>query len=1363
MKNKVIFIILLSCFHLVETLAGIHNYTFHTLSPEGGFYYDGVKEIVHDKDGFVWIMMDYELYRFDGYEYKRFYTSFPEWSTSIEWIFNDMVVDGDNNFYVATNDGLYIYANDSESFTRLIKNNIHEVSIGSKGELWVQLSSKHWGVLDMSTLEIIHPTYKGKQIDNIRHILPSETNELFLLSNYGVLYRYDYGKQEIVLKQKQESILQSLDIITYATIDKGKLWVIANNRNLLKIDLTTLQIEDSFLIPLGKNNLMREIHIAKDASIWIASIRGLFILDQTTRNITQVEHKPNSRFSLPNNSIWTIKEDLKGNLWIGTYAGGLCYVNLDEKSPFKTYISKPEQLNNSTVSAFVEDDEYLWIGTEGGGLNRMNKETKKFDYFVHREGIKSLSNNNIKSLILDNKNQLWIGTFRGGIDCLDTKTLSFKNFQKDENNPDGSLIVNNIRKLVEEKDAGIWIAYQEQSTRISFLSYKDHSIQHYNLSKDNSEQFIFDMLRDKNNNLWILTRQKLFRMNVNTKETQEIIVSKNTSFNGQTFCLDMMDNLWIGTTGKGLIEYNIQNASSEIHDEVLNYNTSSIYSLLYDSNHAIWIGTDNGLFKYDIANKLYSQYDEHDGTQGLVYYPLAAYQGKNDLLYFGGTSGFSIIEKNNLKDNTTEAKAFLTDFMIDNIPTKLSEVYDATKNKILLTHNQANFSFKFSSDNYLLSEKNKFKYRLKGYDKRWITVESTNRLASYAKVPAGEYTFEILTANNDGVWSTSPTKINIKRKTAPWFSWPAYTGYLLLFLLGVFFMYRYYTEKKKLSIQLYLEGVEKSKRESIHEAQLRFFTNISHDFRTPLSLIIGVVDRLRSEGLKEYYYRILHGNAQRLLNLVNELMDFRSVESNSMALEVEETNIYEFVMEICSSFLEHAKQENIEYNLPKQDISMKSLYIDHHIMEKVLMNLLNNAFKYTKSKGKISVSLYPSDKTFKSSFKHTYTMGNTTNADAYFSIVVSDTGIGISKDSISKVFERFYKVPTINFDSHLGTGIGLALVKSLTLLHKGYITIYSEREKGTDIEVCFPFYKESYTSAELKVSREEEVDDLQKENKTDAYILPDYETEGLVESNRPKILIAEDNEDLRRLIKDYLSSDYDIIEAEDGLIASDLLDKNDIDLIISDIMMPRKDGISLCSDVKNSIDTSHIPFIILSAKTTTESKIEGVDSGADIYFDKPIDFELLKLSVNNIFKQREILRDHYAKNYYAESSELSMNEKDNEFLKDFIQVIDSNIDKPELDVSFISTALSMSRSKLYKKIKGITGKSIVEFILNYKMRKAARLIIEEDFTMREVMTYIGIESQPYFTNAFKKEFGKTPTQFAAEHKSKANEQKTQFE
>lgn len=1116
-----------------------------------------------------------------------------------------------------------------------------------------------------------------------------------------------------------------------------------NKEGLYQIDLTTFRVKKRFK-PLSEydGSSLRSFYVDNEGQVWMGTMDGVYILDTEDGKLSHYKHSRSDPFSLPNNSVWDIYGDRQSNVWIGMYSGKLCCVNVNESNAFRSWIPKAGGLNYAPVSAFAEDGNSLWIGTEGGGLNLMNVSTEQIVPFVDK-GKTPLSN--VKSLVLDNDRRLWIATFREGLDMYDIRRGNMTHYRHDKNDKQ-SLLVNDMRKVVQEADSGLWIAYQYPKPVVSYFSFQTRSFVHYEL--DDNTNYLFDIQRQGENKLWAISNEALYCMDVHTKKVEKMMPNDSTYLGLFTFCLDDSGNIWIGTIGNGLVKFDTSSLQFMNMKNVLQQNIYSIYTLCYDAGN-VWMGTDNGLYCYNIAQNHLARFDKGENTQGQVYYPLASMKGADGTLYFGGTDGFTSVDPRKISYNSYKPKAVISDFFIDHESVRPEYRLNDSVREVVLDYDQTNFGFQFASDSYHIPEKNRFKYRLRGYNDTWITVNAQNRTAMYSKVPAGTYYFEVYAANNDGVWSEYPTVVKVVRKTAPWFSWPAYLLYLLIIAGVVYAVYRHFSEKKKFKMLLYQESVERDKKEQIHQAQLRFFTNISHDFRTPLSLILAALDKLRREGLKEYYYRILNGNVQRLLNLVNELMDFRTVENGMMKLELEQLDINRMVQEIGNDFADYAKQRNIDFRMIFDKDLPASVYADKNVVEKIVMNLLNNAFKYTREKGSICLEIRGPGEPFVSEHKNSFTVGSC--GDNAFSLVVSDTGVGISAESISSVFERFYKVNTVNADSHLGTGIGLALVKSLVLLQKGSITIYSERDKGTDMVVRLPLDTTLFRDSDFKKQQVEVSDAKVVASQENTDVVENVE-ERLQNENKKKILLVEDNADLRALIAEALADDFLVVQAGDGLEALRQMEELEFDLVISDIMMPNKDGVSLCSDIKKDLNTSHIPVVLLTAKTSLESKIEGVDSGADLYFEKPIDLTYLKLSLLNIFRNRQQLKEHYAKNYYADTSELVTNEQDNRFLKQFVDFVETNMDQPQMDVNQIAEELGMSRSKLYSKVKGLTGKSVVEFVLNCRLRKAARLIIEENLTMREVMMQVGIESQAYFTNSFKKVFGETPTSFATKHK-----------
>ncbi|MDR1370481.1 MAG: response regulator [Dysgonamonadaceae bacterium] len=1362
MKVLRILLSVISFFVVSITALSGNQYHFKTLSPEGGFYYDGVTHIRQDDEGFIWILMENNLYRFDGYQYKYYYNRFTDIDPSKKWLFRDMNVNSAGKLFVNTTNGLYAYDKISDTFYPIWDQFTEKFMIDAHDTIWIKCDNQ-WGILDVENKSVYVPLFDGKKAPHyIGSVYCLNNNDLYLFSNYGRLYRFNDSKKEfslcMVLPQDDGYVLQ-------ATVHKGKLWALTRKYGLYKINLSSFEVEEHFdFYKEYETSSIRTFYIDKKGEIWLGTINGLYILNPETKEYTYYQHSQSDPYSLPNNSIWTITEDRQKNIWIGTYSGRICYVNLDEKNPFTTYFPLENGLNHTPVSAFLEDQQSLWIGTEGGGINRMDKQSGKFTDYICAGKMNGLSSNHIKSMVIDKKQNIWIATYGGGLNHYDPKNRRFNHLSQNvENN---SLLSDDIKKIILEGDSGLWITYQLEKLIISFYSFKNKTFKHYNLSSDSGKltfynkrelssgqyynSYIFDIVRRKENQLWVLSREKIYLIDLKEQTMKSFKQEDTTFMNFSVFCSDDSGNLWIGTIGNGLVKYDPDLSLFKMYKEILSQGIFSVYSICNDDEGNVWMGTNNGLVRYNIADNVYSYYNKQDNTQGQVYYPLASMKGSNGNLYFGGTTGFTVINPKNSITNNYKPRIILSNFLINNVSADFHSFcgnLSGSEKEIVLDHNQTNFGFQFSSDNYLIPEKNRFKYRLKGYDDRWIESDAFNRTVLYSKVPPGVYYFEVIASNNDNVWSDDVTIVKIRCKPAPWFSWPAYLLYVLIVFSILYLILHYYNGKKKLQIRLYLENIEKMKKEEIHQTQLKFYTDISHDLKTPLSLILATLHKIEKKGQESSCYSIMKSNVHRLLRLINELMDFRTVVNGKMKLRLQPVDINQFVEKIAMDFQEYAVECGVYFGV-KTTLSVdRPVYIDKIILEKIIVNLLDNAFKYAKEGACVSVGLLPDSAPFQSQYTNHYSIqsddyvsGNT------FGIVIRDTGIGIPEESLENIFERYFKIDMANSESKSGTGIGLALVKSFMLLHKGKLSIFSEKDRGTDVEIrfstneqvyddsCFSYKEEVFPEKSLMTS-------LEKNN-----------VNKLMKNEKKRILLVEDHNDLRNLIADILFEDYDVVEAKDGRDASEILENELIHLIISDIMMPNKDGLTLCTEVKSNIETSHIPVILLTAKTGIENEIEGISTGADIYIEKPVDLDLLKLTIRNIFSQQQNLKEYYSRNYFADDSELSSNEQDNKFLENLIQIVNDNLTQPQLDVNYIATQLMMSHSKLYNKVKLMTGKSVVNFILNLRLRKAARLIIEKDMSMRQVMEEVGIESQAYFTNAFKKEFGETPTKFATKHK-----------
>ena len=1350
-----------------QTEVSSQNYKFRRVSPEGGLEYNGQRDARQDKWGFVWVITVNDIFRFDGYTFKRYTGKLPDGGTNHIWQLNQLEIDAADNLYVATRKGLLKYDPNNDNFECIYNEPVHYLYEDTQQRLW--LSASTIGYLDREKNEFIPFYISGAENGQVSVIYECQYG-LFIGTQSGGLYQLNEA-----LKEFQPFPVNTgrgiIDLVYYSSY----LYVLTEAEGLFVVNMNDRQIQKHYTFFYPDNDrriLARDLHIDRTGGVWISTQRGIYLLDPLSDKYSRFQYSKSDFYGLPSNSIWKISENAQGNLWIGAYSGGLSYLSFEDKNTFRSYNPITSALSFSVVSSFAEQGPYLWIGTEGGGLNRYNKQTGEFTCFTHKTGVNSPAYDNISGLELVG-DKLWIAMPRSGMDCLDTRTGIFTHYRHSED--ENSLANNHISKIVSDGQGRLWMIYLDSPLSMSHYVVSENKFKHYYYSNGKTagweHGYVNDITMGNGDTLWVATT-KLHAMNVKTGKVTTF--QPPTEPGDVTFPIDIQTimyhphtgDVWIGTRGQGLLRIDASDRQYKVEARLSEFDVYSISSIQWDDNGYIWLGTDNGLFRYSPADKQVLQFNKTDGTQGKIYYRNAAYRMESGLLCFGGNEGFTLANPKQVGRNSYAPEVIISELMINNAPvTPTTPDSPLTgpvfrMNSLVLGYSQNNFGFEYSSTNYLNPEKNRFRYRLRGYDNDWIETDARHRIASYSKVPWGKYTFEILTANNEGIWGAQKN-IEIFVKPPLWATAWAIIGYVLLASAIIVFMFRYYYERRKLKMQLYLEERDRERKEEYHQAQLRFFTNVSHDFRTPLSLIMAAYDSMKAGRTSAKYMDIIGNNIKRLHELVNELLDFRALQNGKMRLNPAPADWNRVLEECCVDFFEYASQRNINFINQFDETIPHNLLFDTKVVEKIVLNLLNNAFKYTSGGGKVSVRTLSDSNHFQSS--HPYSMVQQfapadigeQSATTEVTLVVSDNGVGISEASIAKVFERYYRVNDVTDEQHIGSGIGLALVKSLVELHGGTISIYSERNKGTDFVVSFRFPLAEASEAPATVSTQsEDASELiqYKENVIEEQkdiTTADVIDEGLypVYTEKKTILLVEDNEDLRVLIAEILEKDYQVIQAANGADALEKLKDENPDLILTDVMMPLVGGIELCRSVKQNIETSHIPVIMLTAKSGMENQIEGMEGGADQYLEKPVNRRLLLLSIANIFAHQERVRTYYSKNFFSDNPEAKFSKRDSDFMVALQNEIEKQIADPELDVEKLAASLAISRSKLYTKIKTLTGKSIVEYIRSYRLRKIARMLLEENLPINLIIEQAGIDNPSYFSRIFKKEFGMTPTEF----------------
>jgi ligand-binding sensor domain-containing protein/signal transduction histidine kinase/DNA-binding response OmpR family regulator len=1348
---------------------------FKRITTEQGLSNSTIENIFQDKRGFIWLGTRDGLNRYDGYQ-MVVYRFDPKDSTSISDNFILYIYeDKKQQLWIGTINGLNRYDPATNRFVRYKHSNADPASISSnyvncihedaKGNLYVSTFGGGINLYDPKKNNFIHFRHqagKSRSLsdDRVNYIYEDTQGNFWVATESGLdLFNREAGNFRTYQQVGDFAVEKANNVIRIIKEDRqGNLLLGTADNGLLIFndrEKTFRHYRHHEKDPNSlASNLLRSMLVDKKGNVWIGGVNGgLDLFHTSAGTFYHYQNQPADIYSLSQRTASALFEDNQGNLWVGTHRGGVnLYMPNTEK--FSLYRQEPEvnSLSHSDVKAFCEDRQgYIWIGTDGGGLNRYDRRQKLFRHFKYDPyDSKTLGSNEVLTVMEDSEGNLWSGTWGGGLSLFNPKTSSFTRFLNDPADK-RSISSNYIQKVFEDADKNLWIA-----TYYGGLNLFDRKTRSFKRVQADATQKTFlygnnvvSLAQDKKGNLWIGTDDGgLNCLNYSTKQFSHYLNEEEKKPDVRIIFTDTKGRVWIGQVG--LYLFDPARNTFSLYTDKAGLSNEFIKGIVEDDQGNFWISTSNGITQFNPETHSFKKYNTADGLQGLEFEANAYMKTTDGEMYFGGVNGFNAFYPENINTNAFVPPVYITDFQLFNKKITANEKGSPLQtdislaSKITLSYKQSSFSFGFAALNYTTLENNQYAYKLEGWDKDWNYV-GNERKASYTNLSPAKYTFRVKASNNDGVWNEQGTELIIIISPPFWQTWWFRSIVCILLLAGAIAFYRF---KRKLE----LRKLDEQKREEMHQVQLQFFTNISHEFRTPLSLILGPTEKLQKQepdSPNNHYYKVIHRNANRLMNLINELMDFRKSEAGVLRLNVMPGSIVPFLQEIHEEFSEMASQKNMQFtvNLPKES---SEIWFDRQVLEKIAINLIGNSFKYTADGGKISVDILSSLNNFKPSFENELVLKNEYEGKQYIYLRVADNGIGISKDSIAHLFERYYKIN----ESHLGSGIGLAFVKSLTFLHKGHIYVYSGRNKGTEIIIAIPVNKEDYSTAErwMNTSKEAGVRlesihskyELEPAEMTAANAWPNEEPR---QRGIPRLLIVDDNEELQVFLKESLMPQYHVIEANNGRTGFEKAKKESPDLIISDVMMPEMDGIEFCKLIKEDIDTSHIPFLMLTAKDALGARIEGVESGADAYFSKPLSMQLLSLTIRNILTQKMKLKERYFKNYYAEAKELVHSRKDKEFMEQLINVVEAHLTNPDLDIDYLCIQMGMSRTPLYQKIKHIVGQSPGEFIRTIRFKKAAQLMTHEDISLTEVMYCVGIQTQSYFTKAFKKEFGKTPSQF----------------
>ncbi|CDF79905.1 histidine kinase [Formosa agariphila KMM 3901] len=1362
MRNIGVFSVILFSFLAISLKAQNSNFVFKSFTPIDGLSQSSVIDIEQDKIGQLWVGTRDGLNKFDGHTFK-IYRNNPEDSTSIS---NSDILsiaeDRSGMLWVGTYNGLNKYNPETNRFQRYFHSN-ESTSLPSN-TIWKlkEIKNEIW-IGTLNGLAIYN-----KKTEGFTSVLSDEKNKsslpglfvtsIFESTNGDIWVGTDNGLCKLISRNAEQISFQTInykknkDIRPYKLHVKDiiedknhNLWVATKNSGLYMIKANTTTLISYQNTPDFKDvNLdIRAINFDKHNNLWIGTYSGIFIL-KSDGDVQHIGKKSSDYSGL--NKIKTIFTDKHGSVWAGSYYGGL-HLWDESNSNFINFNQNSKSLRlsyNVVGSIAASKDSLVFFGTEGGGITQYNFKSDESIY-INSENTKGFLSDNIKSLkIVDDA--LWVGSFNTLPFLYDynTKTVRTNNFPDELKN---IFIESSVYFTEKENDSIIWfgtfgsgaIRYNTETKNYIQLTTEPEGL--YSLTNNR----VRTLFIDSKQRVWLGTQSGLNVMALSNIDKEKIPI-KQFFFDSElisgvdilTVFEDSNRNIWVGTKASGFYVY-----KGETFEKVdIQHNgvkVNSVHSVLEDAYKNLWLSSNQGLVKYNLNTKNITIYDQTDGLISNEYNDNSSLNFNNDTFYFGGPAGVVSFQPDQISLNNYNPQVILTDFRIKNesVPIGgdqaiLTKDIAFTK-AIDLDYNNANFSIRFAIPNFINGSNNQYAYRMLGLEEAWNVTSNTE--ANYIIQQAGNYTFEVKGANNDDVWNEQPTILNITVHPAPWRSWWAFCLYALCIGTALIALISFLKSKAKLKHKLALESIEKQRNEEINQAKLQFFTNISHEFRTPLTLILGPLQQvlLDYKGSNKVYKKLLviENSANHLLQLINRLMDFRKLENSQFNLQAAEGNIVKFLKEIYFSFSEYAKNGNYTYTFESES-DVINVYYDRSKLERVFYNLISNAFRYTPEGGNITLKI--------------------TTDSKYIYIDINDSGVGISDEFKTKIFNRFFEVPIHNQPQknyNKGSGIGLSIAKNIAELHKGTIRLVHKERPGTIFRVSLPLgrghLQDSEIISDFKLSDDISQYEIQLETLP---VLDEDSIEDLItEKEKSTILIVEDHKPLRVFIKNLLKHDYNILEAENGKIALKLAQQNLPSLIISDVIMPEMVGTELCSKIKEDIKTSHIPVVLLTSRSSLIYKFEGLESGADEYISKPFNVKEFRLRIKNILENRMRLKAKFSNAKHITPSEITISSIDEQLLKKAFKIVEDNMANEQFDVLAFSQELGVSRTTLFNKIKAWTNFTPNEFIQEIRLKRAAQLLETNKINISQISYQVGFKSPKYFSKCFQKKFNETPSQY----------------
>ena len=1267
------------------------QFSFKTLTINHGLSQNSVISIAQDSIGYLWMATQDGLNKYNGRDFIHYDKQFEDITRTNFSKLGKVYIDKQNRLWIITHSGkLELYHQKTDSFKH-IKLPFDASTVFQDKDLNVFIGSYNKGLfkIDAKTKDTIQ-IFKNNSNKTIYNIIEQDSSILVASSGYVYNLKKDNSYNELpVIGSKIEN---------FSVLKKNKngdIWLGSYGSGLF-FKSKSSNFFSKFKAPnLPENLNIEDLLIDSKNRLWVATYgNGVYLIDFKTNVIENFKANKNNPFAIHYNDMLCLYEDATGIIWLGSDGTGASYYDAHLiKFNILTNNQVPKTVNVDMARCITTDNlDNIWIGTSGKGLTVVNQKTDNYKTFTTENT--ALASNRIISLNFI-ENELWIGHQGYGLNIIDSNG-KYKFYPKIKN-----LTIWSIVKAAENQ---AWLC-TEQNGIILFDKNKGILKQYNTKNSSLKSNNVRALTLGKNNDIWIGTDDNgLFKLNKQTGDVKKIDL-----INDKIKSLFIKDHiLWVGTYGNGLKEYDTTKNTVTIFTEKEGLPNDVIYGILPGKNENLWLSTNNGLSQFILNNneKRFENFSVYDGLQAKEFNTGAYFKDEKGTLIFGGLEGINWFHPKQLTFNTIKPKTIISKFEV------FSKTRDLTPN-LNLKHNDNTVTFTFSSLHFSQPERNAYKYKLVNHDKNWIESGNSN-IAHYTNLPPNDYKFQVVSSNYDGVWNNSPTSYAFTINQ-PWYlDTLAIFSYIILGILLSFAIYRYLKWRWHIKMQLQFEQKETERLKQLDGFKTKLYTNISHEFRTPLTLITGPIEKQLSNPklskTDKTELTLVQRNSKRLLNLVNQLLDLSKLETGNLSLSVSQGNLGIFLKQLVKGFLFNAEEKNIafSYNITPID----NAWYDKDIIEKIVTNLLANAIKYTPNGGYINFDV------------------NTQQGQIILTFI--NNGNTLKSEDIGKLFLRYYQ----KNKSTDGVGIGLSLVKELTILSHGNIVAHALNEDDIQFTVTLPIERSFFNASEFAeeaFSNTPEIDenhDLQTSTNT---------------LKQPLMLIVEDDQDIRIFLKSIFKNEYIVEEAINGELGIKKAIKIIPDIIISDIMMPKTDGIALCNTLKQDERTSHIPIILLTAKSGNDNEIKGLKTGADDYVVKPFNSEKLKIKVKNLIELRLQLQQRYSNG--LELKDIATTSVEQQFLNKLKDVLTENITNSSFNSAVFTNKMHMSRMQLHRKLRAITGLSTTEFIRSERLKLSLKLLQTSDLSISEIGYQIGFNSPSYFIKCFKEKYQCTPSEY----------------